>query len=212
MKRVFFALCVLASLAATAQAEIVITEWMYGGTNGEYVEFTNVGASAVNMTGWSFDDDSRTAGTADLSGFGSVAAGESVILTEAVAADFRTAWGLSAAIKIVGENATNLGRNDEINLFDASGTLVDRLTFGDQNIAGTIRTQYISGNPGSTAELGANNVAGWVLSSVGDTFGSFASAGADVGNPGLYIVPEPSALAMLVVGGFGWSAFIRRSR
>ena len=69
MKRVFIALCIITLFAATAQAQMRITEWMYNGkldgnSLGEFVEFTNVGSSAIDMTGWSFDDDSRTAGTA----------------------------------------------------------------------------------------------------------------------------------------------------
>ena len=39
-----------------------ITEFMYSGTNGEFVEFTNVGNAALDLSGWSFDDDSRTPG------------------------------------------------------------------------------------------------------------------------------------------------------
>ncbi len=58
-----------------------------------------------------------------------------------------------AGVKVVGENAANLGRADEINLFDANGTLIDRLTYGDQRFAGTIRAQNRSGNPLSWADL-----------------------------------------------------------
>lgn len=59
---------------------IQITEYSYQSANGEFVEFTNTGNSAVNMTGWSFDDNSRIAGSFSLSGFGVVKPGESVII------------------------------------------------------------------------------------------------------------------------------------
>ncbi|WP_164473232.1 lamin tail domain-containing protein, partial [Clostridium sp. E02] len=121
-----------------------ITEFMYQGANGEFIEFTNVGTAPVDLTGWSFDDDSRLAGTVDLSAFGAVQPGESVILAEASEAEFRAAWGLYASFKVVGGLTTNLGRADEINLFDASGNLVDRLTYSDQTFPGTPRTQGIS--------------------------------------------------------------------
>src|ERR1700748_3007741 len=86
----------LAALAVQARAGMLVTEFMYNGNDGEFVEFTNTGPAAVDMTGWSFDDDSRTAGSFTLSPFGTVAAGESVVLTDnATAAGFRTAWGLS---------------------------------------------------------------------------------------------------------------------
>ena len=45
---------------------IQITEYSYQSANGEFVEFTNTGNSAVDMTGWSFDDNSRIAGSFSL--------------------------------------------------------------------------------------------------------------------------------------------------
>jgi predicted extracellular nuclease len=200
MKQLIITAGIMAFFVSVAQAEIRITEWMYSSQGaGEFIEFTNVGDTAIDMSGWSFDDDSRVAGTVDLSAFDTVASGESVILTEAPEADFRTDWSLPSTVKIIGDNPANLGRNDEINLYDASDILVDRLTYGDQNISGSIRTQYISGNPLSPAVLGMNDVTQWVLSSVGDAYGSYASASADVGNPGYY-VPEPTSLALLLSG------------
>jgi hypothetical protein len=47
-----------------------------------------------------------------------VAPGQSVILTDETASDFATIWELSD-VKIIGGNTANLGRNDEINLYDA---------------------------------------------------------------------------------------------
>ncbi len=193
----------LGMIAASANAQVRITEWAYsalsaGGT-GEFIEFTNIGASPVNMTGWSFDDDSQLPGVVDLSAFGLVAPGESVILTEADASLFRADWGLSAAIKIIGGNTTNLGRNDEINLFNGV-TLIDRLTFGDQNFPGTIRTQNVTGITLPT-NYGTNNVAGWFFSTNGDIYGSHFSASGDLGNPGITAIPAPGAVALLGLGG-----------
>jgi predicted extracellular nuclease len=203
MKKLFLVTAAML-LASPTWAAVLISEWAYSGANGEFVEFTNYGPGAVDFTGWSFDDDSRTPGSTDLSAFGVVAAGEAVILTDVAEADFRTAWGLDAAVKIIGGNLVNLGRNDEINLFngpDATLNLADRLTFGDQNIAGTIRTQNVSGNPGTAAALGANNVAQWVLSASGDSFGSHTSVGGDIGNPGTApfytAIPEPATAALI---------------
>lgn len=198
---------------ANAAANVRITEWMYNGD--EFIEFTNMGSTAISFAGWSFDDDSRTAGVVDLSAFGLVGIGESVILAEASAADFRAAWGLDSTLKIIGGNAVNLGRADEINLFDNSNALVDRLTFGDNTISGTIRTQNVSGRPGSLAALGANNVSQWVLSTIGDVEGSYASVPSEfIGNPGSYVlapVPEPEAYAMLLAG-LGLIGLARRRR
>lgn len=196
MRNFVAALCALAAVSV-ASAQIRITEWMYSGSTGEFVEFTNVGGSPIDMTGWSYDDDSQTPGALDLSAFGVVNPGESVIITEATAADFNAAWSLSG-VDVIGEYTNNLGRNDEINLYDASSNLVDRLTYGDQNFPGSIRTQEISGNPATPAALGANDPYQWVLSADGDAFGSTFSTLGELGNPGVYI-PEPTSLLLVVL-------------
>ncbi len=205
------AIASLCAMASSARAGMQITEWMYSGNDGEYIEFTNTGLAPIDMTGWSYDDDSELAGTIDLSSFGTVAAGESVILTEvALASDFRTSWSLPGTVKVIGGNMANLGRNDEINLYDNAMALIDRLTFGDQNIPGTIRTQNRSGNPSSPAALGANNVALWQLAVNGDAFGSHLGALGDLGSPGAYVVPEPASVLLMLMGGV--AVFLARKR
>jgi predicted extracellular nuclease len=168
-----------------------ITEYMYAGVPGEFVEFTNVGNDPIDMTGWSYDDDTRTPGVFDLSGFGTVLPGESVVITEVDPEVFRQSWNLCRCIKILGPYTNSLGRNDEINLFDSEGKLVDRLTYGDQTFAGTIRTQNIAGFP-SLSGLGANIIAEWSLASVGDSENSFFSNSGMVGSPGFTnLVSDP---------------------
>ncbi|NUQ51581.1 MAG: lamin tail domain-containing protein [Phycisphaerales bacterium] len=190
----------LLALTGAASAQVRITEWMYSGNSGEYIEITNIGGSAVSMAGWSFDDDSRLAGTIDLSGLGTLKSGESAIITEITAGEFRTNWSLGPWVKIVELNIANLGRNDEINIFDASAMLADRLTYGDQNISGSIRTQNKSGST-PLANLGANNVLGWTLAANGDSYGSYTSDDADIGNPGEYApIPAPGVLAFGLTG------------
>ncbi len=205
------------TLVATSQAwaapAVSITEWMYSGSEGEFIEFTNTSVAAIDFTGWSYDDDSRAPGSSSLSAFGSVAAGESVIITESAAADFRTAWSLDAAVKVLGGVTNNLGRNDEINLYDASNLLVDRLTYGDQTYSGTIRTQDVSGNPFDSAALGANNPYVWVKSTTNDQYGSYASVNGDIGNPGINPVapvPVPAAAWLLGSGLIGLAGMRRR--
>jgi len=198
-----FAALLLLAAGTTAHAEMRITEWMYNSDLGigEFVEFTNTGATAVNMSGYSYDDDSRNPGVVNLSAFGLVQPGESVILSEASASSFRSQWNLPASVKVIGGNATNLGRADEINIFSGS-TLVDRLTFGDQVFPGSIRTVDISGNPNTLAVIGTNTVTQWSFSTIGDQWGSYASVAGAIGNPGIgnYVVPEPSSVVLMVLG------------
>jgi hypothetical protein len=204
MSRLLFACAAAVALLCGGRAEgaIRITEWMYSGGSAEFVELTNVGGSPIDMTGWSYDDDSATPGVFSLSDFGIVAPGESVVFTETSPAGFRAEWSLPASVKVLGPYTNNLGRADMINIFDASNALADRLTYGDQAIPGTIRTQNQSGNPMTLAALGADNVAQWELSTVGDVHGSFASANFDVGNPGAFnVVPEPATLALAALAG-----------
>lgn len=206
--------------AAAAHGQVRITEWAYAAGTGEYFELTNTGATAVDMTGWSYDDDSNTPGSFDLSSFGLIAAGESIVVTEAVAADFRAAWGLPGNIRILGGNTNNLSRNDIINIYDATTAQVDRLAFGDQNFAGTIRTQNRGGVPSSLAALGANNPALWNfadlipgggvynLAGIASVSGVLVSNVGDTGNPG-YFLPTPGSM---ILAGLGLGVASRRRR
>jgi hypothetical protein len=166
---------------------MVISEWMYAGAGtdnmGEFVEFTNTGPDPVDMTGWSFDDESRIPGTVNLSAFGLVAPGQSVILTDETASDFAAIWSLSG-VSIIGGNTANLGRNDEINLFDAGANLIDRLTYGDEAYPGTVRTLKRSCNIPAT-DYGYTVVqTSWVLAEDGDSYGSKVSTRGEIGSPG----------------------------
>lgn len=171
-------------VADAAQAQVRITEWMYDGAGGEFVELTNVGATPVDMAGWHYDDDSANPAIGfALGGFGVLAVGESAVFAENSAETFRADWNLCDGVKLLGGVTNNLGRGDQINIFDGAGALVDRLTYGDQVFPGTIRTSGASGWV-SLAGLGADDVHEWTLSSLGDGEGSLASTGGAIGSPG----------------------------
>ncbi|MBD2702074.1 lamin tail domain-containing protein [Spirosoma sp. BT702] len=176
------------SVSSTPVGIIRITEYMYSGTPGEYFELTNVGNASVNLTGWSYDDNSRQAGSFSLSGLGIVQPGESVVVTEADVSVFRRAWYLPTSVKVLGGNTENLGRSDEINIYNTSATLVDRLTFDDQTISGSVRTNDVSGWT-APANLGLNQTATYQLAVVGDGQNSYIATTGNLGNPGGYYVP-----------------------
>lgn len=173
--------------AGTASAQMRITEFKYNAdldaNAGEFMEFSNVGALPIDMTGWSYDDSGRTPGYVPLSNYGVVLPGESVILAQPSAEAFRTAWGLCAGVKVIGGLSRNLGRADEINLYDADGSLVDRLTYADNGAAGGPRTNQHSA--WVTPEgLGQNTATAWALSTTGSFENSFQSQGGAWGSPG----------------------------
>lgn len=207
MKSPLFAVGVLLCVSGAASAQMRITEYMYNGPGGELIEFTNVGAGPIDMTGWSYDDDSRIPGSVDLSAFGVVAPGQSVLLVEDLATNFIVNWGLESDFNLIDGLTVNLGRNDEINLFDASSNLVDRLTFGDQNFPGSIRANGASGWV-SRDGLGMNDPYAYTLSTVGDFQNSWTSLLGEIGSPGRHIIPEPVTLTLLAAG----LALFRRRR
>lgn len=186
---------------------MVITEWMYDGSS-EFIEFTNTGNTAIDMAGWSFDDNSRAPGSVSLSGFGLVQPGQSAILCDLDAVSFSNEWNISG-ITIVGGNTNNLSRSDEVNLYDNTGALVDRLTYNDQGGLGP-RTSGTSGVT-APANYGANNAASWQLSALSDGLSWTADSG-NIGSPGVAAgataVPEASTTVLL--GAAGLAMALRR--
>src|SRR5262245_43705349 len=195
MMRRFCLITMLSLCASPAFGGLIISEYMYQGAGvvpinqgGEFIELTNYGATPLDMTGYSFDDDSNIPGSFLIGGFGVPAPNESVIITDIPDTDFRTAWGLSASVKVIGGNNNNLSRNDQINIYDASNALAARLSYGDQTYNGTIRTQNKSGWP-NVLGIGADPInLNWILSTVADAQNSWSATYpggtlSDIGNP-----------------------------
>ncbi|MDF1837066.1 MAG: CotH kinase family protein [Planctomycetota bacterium] len=163
-----------------------ITEFLYSGSDGEFVELTNTGSAPVDMAGWSMDDQSNVAGSFDLSAAGIVMPGQSIVITDEDPVLFGTAWGLAGVVVVGPTSEANLGRNDEINIYDASGDLVERLTYGDEDFPGSVRTKDASGQL-CAQSMGTNNPFGATLAMASDAFGSYVSTGGDLGSPGLFL-------------------------
>ena len=176
--------------SATGTASIKITEVAYGGKiagadgDGEYVELTNVGTAPQSFAGWTYSGKPG-AGTLPLDDFGTVDPGESVLITDVTAPEFRTEWGLSGSVKIIDDKSNGLSVTldkgpDTPTVFDNTGAIVDDVSYA----AGFFPGKGVSAYP-DAAHLGAEaDTTGWTLSTAGDGEGSWTSASGSVGSPG----------------------------
>lgn len=196
---------VLAALAATTLAQAgdqdcYITEVMYTGLFGEFVEVTNTGAAQVDVNGWKYDDNTGS-GVVMFTSSTLLDQNDCFIITEVSEAVFRQAWytdsgeGAPGGLVAIYQNSSNnLGRSDTVKIWEDGGTPVDTLIFNDQASSGADekgpRTEEISAVPGPSTVLGDNKFKNWVLSAVG--VGNAWKAGAaapvpgPVGSPGQY--------------------------
>lgn len=184
-----------------ARAGIVVTEVMSssahpsGTSNADWFELTNNGASAFDLTGFSWDDDSATAGVAHFGGITSIAAGQSIVVTgETLGAEasFKSDWNIGAGIPVVnlgsGEFQSFSSSTDQIHIFNASNVEVLSLTFGAATTGFSLEWDT-NGNSLASSVIGQNGA--YQASSDGA-----GHAGIDVGSPGT-AVPEPASLALL---------------
>ena len=184
----------------------------------EFFELTNLGAAAVDVSSWTYNDNNTNDPISWGPAIGSIAAGESIILTQVPTGDaFRSYWGLPAGVRVFSfAQLSNLGNADTINIYSSATqdgtTLVDSLTY-----TADVRGSGISRNRPWDGGTGQFPNSQWVISNVGDTYQSFLAPNAtgfpptypnaidytDLANPGRYVnVPEPGAvvLAFVVLG------------
>jgi hypothetical protein len=185
--------------SASPTANVKITEFAYGGQiagssvggDGEYVEVTNLGSSSVDMTGWSYGT-AAAPGTVALSGFGTLAAGESAIITDVTTAEFRSDWGLTNSVKVVNDGSTTLNKGPKtMFLYDASNGTVDSVSYASGFLPGKGVSAWVD-----TAHVGAEaGTTGWTISAAGDSEASWTSATNSVGSPGISTLSSQSTAA-----------------
>jgi hypothetical protein len=209
---------VFAAGLVSTQAQLLITEvYPAGSGNGTYAadwfELWNTGASAVDLTGWRVDDSSAAFNTGvSLRGVSSIAAGQRVIFLEGNATGttdstvndaFRAAWfggNVPVGLTLANYGGSGIGLStggDGLNLFDSGSNVVASVSFGTTTTGATLdNAAGLSGAISQTSVVGVN--------------GAFTSFnGAEIGSPGL--VPEPSAFALLGLGGLAVLA-VRRAK
>ncbi len=132
-----------------ATGGIFVTEvapWSSGNSPvaADWFELTNTGSSAVNISGWKFDDSSNAFASAlTLNGITSIGAGESVVFIETSAATTATApaaflrnwFGTQAPAGLqigtyTGSGAGLSTGGDAVNIYNAAGVLQTNLAFG----------------------------------------------------------------------------------
>jgi VCBS repeat-containing protein len=121
-----------------------VSPWSSGNSvyNADWFEVTNIGTSAVDITGWKIDDNSNSfPSSVALNGVTSIAPGQSVIFIETTTPDttisaFKTAWfgtNVPSGLTIGSYTGSGVGlgtAGDAVNLFNASGTRITGINFG----------------------------------------------------------------------------------
>lgn len=111
-------------LASASAQDLIVSEILSqqaSADTADFWELTNIGASPIDLSGWSWDDDSRTADVVVIPDGVSIAPGESIVFAGMDAADFRAWWGIPASAQVIGDaGAPGLGQGDGIALFDAN--------------------------------------------------------------------------------------------
>jgi hypothetical protein len=223
MKTTFRTVVATLALAASmgAQAQLRITEvapYASGNTpfGADWIELTNFGSSALTIDGWRLDDNSNSfAASVPMLGISSIAPGESVIFLECAAGcaainGFRNYWGAPVAGLQIGTYSgagVGLGTGgDAVNIFDSTGQVLARVSFGASTVGRTFDNS-----------AGLDNVVITALSALG-TNGAFQSVGSlsggatglDIGSPGVSAIPEPATLALWLAGLAGGGLAARR--
>lgn len=166
-----------------------VSPWSSGNSPvaADWFEVTNIGSSAVNITGWKMDDSSNSFGSAvALSGITSIAPGESVIFVEgssSIISTFKSVWfganppaGLQIGI-YSGSNVSLSASGDAVNLYNSSGALQANVVFGASPSGPSF--------PSFDNAAGLNNATISQLSVAGVN-GAFIAAGDsnEIGSPG----------------------------
>ncbi len=180
-----------------------VAPWSSGNSpvGADWFEVSNTGTSAVNITGWKFDDNSNSfASSVALNGITGIAPGESVIFLETATPAttiplFISTWfgaNPPAGLQVGSYTGSGVGLStggDAVNLYNSSGLLQASVIFGSS-----------PSGPFSTFDnaAGLNNVTISQMSTVGVN-GAFIAANDvnEIGSPGT-ISGTPATLPVTI--------------
>ena len=171
----------LALLSLPVAAQVRITEVMASsshvdtGANGDWFEITNTGASAVNLAGYSWDDDSETAGVQIFPNYNLAAGQSAIVLLEDDSDTFLNDMWSIAGTKVFLRTEFNAppgfgGGGDGVFLYNNLNNQIDSFSYTSAT-SGVSFARFTDGSdvPGK-------------LSSDGQ-FGATTSTGGDIASP-----------------------------
>lgn len=174
---------IIVTLPKLAITEIMPNSNLSSPIGGDWFELTNYGTTPVFLTGFSWDDDSRTAGTHTIASLISqtINAGESVIFYDGLASE-AVAWSqewsqqgnnivIYAADEFGPLGFSGLSSNgDEVNFYDDKGQLVARATYGASMVTPGISIEFDT----TSSIIGQSTVG---------VRNAYTSANGDIGSP-----------------------------
>lgn len=167
--------------------DLAVTEIMAGSNDpnsnvsDDWFEILNYGSTAVNLDGFSWDDNSLAAGTSTFQNV-TIAPGEAIVVWAGVQAnegDFKAAWGISnTSVQIISSDELVNGAypslsssSDVVVLFDTSANPIE-----------ICKAEYTSTLAGRSVEFDTNCT--YLGNATVGVRGAYTSTGTDVGSPG----------------------------
>lgn len=118
-----------------AGPSLLITEVNSNAAGGDFFELYNYGTSSIDISGWKWGDNKFLITDPAVATFAPgtiIAAGQRLVVVNAAAAAFRSAWGLAVDFPIATTDLAGpgLGKGDAVVVYDTLGAVVTWLNYG----------------------------------------------------------------------------------